>query len=124
MTESKEDLSFAERIRANYKKAVARLDGDILTRFKAIIEDVSSRGASGLHVYYAASYRNAEAVSLFDDCPNYYGYPAKVYIDRAAVDFKQITEQLSKEGFNVESGFNSSIYAGWISWAEEKHEER
>lgn len=64
MTESQEDLSFAEHIRANYKKAVARLDGDILTRFKAIIEDVSSRGASGLHVYYAASYCTNEAVSF------------------------------------------------------------
>lgn len=123
MTESKEDLSFAERIRANYKKAVARLDGDILTRFKAIIEDVSSRGASGLHVYYAASYRTDEAVSLYDDYPNYYDYPAKVHIDRAAVDFKQIAEQLSKEGFAVSVWTTSSIYAGWISWAEEKHEE-
>lgn len=124
MTESKEDLSFAERIRANYKKAVARLDGDILTRFKAIIEDVSSRGASGLHVYYAASYRTDEAVSLFDDCPNYYGCPAKVRIDRTAVDFKQITEQLSKEGFAVEVFTTGNVYAGWISWAEEKYEER
>ena len=123
MTESKEDLSFAERIRANYKKAVARLDGGILTRFKAIIEDVSSRGASGLHVYYAASYRTNEAVSLYDDCPNYYGCLAKAYIDRAAVDFKQIAEQLSKEGFAVDVWTSSSIYAGWISWAEEKHEE-
>ena len=66
MTESQEDLSFAERVKANYRKAVAKLDGDILTRFKAIIEDVSSRSASGLHVYYAASYRTNEAVSLYD----------------------------------------------------------
>lgn len=120
MTESKEDMSFAEHIRANYKKAVAKLDGDILTRFKAIIEDVSSRGASGLHVYYAASYRTNAAVSLYDDCPNYYGCLAKVHIDRAAVDFKQIAEQLSKEGFAVDVWTSSSIYAGWISWAEEK----
>lgn len=124
MTESQEDLSFAERIRANYKKAVARLDGDILTRFKVIIEDVSSRGASGLHVYYAASYRNEKALRLFDDSPSYYGCPAKIYIDRAAVDFKQISEQLSKEGFATEAWTSGNVYAGWISWAEGKYEER
>ena len=113
MTESQEDLSFAERIRANYKKVLLEQGTSIKDRFKTIIEDVSNRGASGLQVWKDRAI--SEEIRVNSTRSRYHGLCVKVYIDPVVVDFKQLASWLQDEGFCVDV-WDHERFAGSIFW--------
>ena len=113
MTELKGDLSFADRIRANYKKVILEQGTSIKDRFKTIIEDVSNRGAAGLQVWNDRTL--SDEIRVNSTRSRYHGLYVKVYIDPAVVDFKQLASWLQDEGFFVDV-WNHESFAGSILW--------
>lgn len=105
MTESKEDLSFADRIRANYEKVILEQGTGIKDRFKTIIEDVSNRGASGLQVWNDRTL--SDEIRVNSTRSRYHGLCVKVYIDPVVVDFKQLAGckmRVSASMFGITNG--------------------
>lgn len=114
MSEPKENLSFAERTKASYKKAVAEQCPDLKSRIKSLIEEVASRGAPGLQVWWDIDYQ--EEIKVANKRIRYHGNFAQVYIDRVTVDFSQICRWLSDEGFEVKDLGDDYGLAGYIMW--------
>ena len=114
MTEQKENLSFAERTMVIYEKAVAEQSMSIQDRFKSIIEELSSRGAAGLQVWWNIDHH--KEIKVIPKRTRYHGRLAKVYIDRVTVDFSQICRWLSNEGFTVNYLGDTDELAGYIMW--------
>lgn len=112
MESSKENLSFGERAKASYKKAIAEQGTGIRDRLKYIIEDLSSRGAAGIQVWWDIDY--IEEVKVINKRKRYHGNLARVDIDRVTVDFSQICRWLNDEGFEVDDWGDSQELAGYI----------
>jgi hypothetical protein len=114
MESSKENLSFGERTKSCYKKAIAEQGMSIQDRFKSIIEEFSSQGAAGLQVWWDNDYN--EEIKVTTKRIRYHGLLAKVYIDHGTVDFSQICRWLSEEGFTVDYWGDTCELAGYIMW--------
>lgn len=114
MESSKENLSFGERTKSRYKKAIAEQGTGIRDRFKSIIEELSSQGAAGLQVWWNDDHQ--DEIKVTTKRIRYHGHLAKVYIDRGTVDFSQICRWLGEEGFTVNDWGDKYKLAGYIMW--------